>query len=510
MKHVLLALSLVMFTCLPDSNASNAIISEATQECLGCHRTATPGIVSDWESSLHSKVTPSQALRKGKNSQRVSASTFPKTVADVAVGCAECHTMAPGNHKDSFSHNGYQVHPVVSPANCATCHPKELDQYGRNIMSHAYGNLMNNKLYLDMVNNGTGTQSFSHGRLDIKPANNETMADACLSCHGTQVTANGLKTRKTMLGDMDFPVLSGWPNQGVGRINPDGTKGACTSCHPRHSFSIKVARQPATCSQCHKGPDVPAYKVYEVSKHGNIYSSLKDKWTWDSVPWVLGKDFNAPTCATCHVSQIASPEGQIIAERTHQFNDRTAWRLFGLPYAHAHPKSPDTSIIKNKAGLPLPTDLTGEPASDFLITPQEQQIRTERMQQICMGCHSQQWTGNHYKRMENTILETNEKTLTATQILLEAWSSDLAKGPMHNSSIFDEAIEKEWVQQWLFFGNSTRFASAMGGADYGVFANGRWYMNKNIADMKDRIDFLRATAELRKEKDNLSKQKMKK
>jgi hypothetical protein len=29
----------------------------------------------------------------------------------------------------------------------------------------------------------------------------------------------------------------------------------------------------------------------------------------------------------------------------------------------------------------------------------------------------------------------------------------------------------------------------MGGADYGVFANGRWSMSKNIQDMKDWLEF---------------------
>ncbi len=46
-----------------------------------------------------------------------------------------------------------------------------------------------------------------------------------------------------------------------------------------------------------------------------------------------------------------------------------------------------------------------------------------------------------------------------------------------------------WVEQWLFFANSTRFASAMAGADYGVFANGRWYMSKNLQQMSDWLKF---------------------
>ena len=51
-----------------------------------------------------------------------------------------------------------------------------------------------------------------------------------------------------------------------------------------------------------KGPDVPAYPVYAVSKHGNIFDAMKSHWDFDAVPWVAGKHFTAPTCATCHVS----------------------------------------------------------------------------------------------------------------------------------------------------------------------------------------------------------------
>lgn len=33
----------------------------------------------------------------------------------------------------------------------------------------------------------------------------------------------------------------------------------------------------------------------------------------------------------CHVSLLVSPDVTVIAERTHQFNDRLSWRLFGVP-----------------------------------------------------------------------------------------------------------------------------------------------------------------------------------
>jgi hypothetical protein len=228
-----------------------------------------------------------------------------------------------------------------------------------------------------------------------------------------------------------------------------------------------------------------------VSKHGNVYSSLgKSKtWNFNAVPWTVGKDFTAPTCATCHVSLLVSEEGGVVAERTHQMNDRLAWRLFGLIYAHPHPRSPDTTIIKNKGGLPLPTELTGEPAADFLIDSKEQDKRRKSMQSICLACHGRSWVDGQFARMENTIRTTNEMTLAATQVLMSAWDKGAAKGLSQKDSIFNEAIEKKWVEQWLFFANSTRFASAMMGADYGVFANGRWYMSKNLQEMVDWLEF---------------------
>jgi hypothetical protein len=169
-------------------------------------------------------------------------------------------------------------------------------------------------------------------------------------------------------------------------------------------------------------------------------------------------------------------------------NDRLAQRIFGLPYAHPHPLSPDTTIIRNKAGLTLPTELTGEPVMEYLINEAEQEARRARMEQLCASCHSRSWVDGHFTRYENTIKKTNEMTLTATQVLLAAWEKGAAKGPGQGESLFNEAIEKMWVEQWLFYANSTRYSSAMVGADYGVFANGRWYMAKNIQEMIDRLD----------------------
>lgn len=471
--------------------APAAELSSATSECLDCHRVATPGIVDDWEASRHARTAPGEAQKKSDLERKVSTAEIPENLAAVTVGCAECHTLNSGKHRDTFNHNEQEVHVVVSPEDCATCHFIEKIQYQANLMSQAFGNLNDNPVYRDLVDTVNGIQEYhpkQRTTMRAKPSG-KTEAESCFYCHGTRVAVKGTKTRETDLGDMEFPVLEGWPNQGVGRINPDGTKGSCASCHPRHQFSIEVARKPDTCAECHKGPDVPAYPVYKVSKHGNIYSSLEKEWDFTSVPWILGKDFTAPTCAACHASLVVSWDGEIIAERSHAMNDRLPWRIFGLVYAHPHPESPDTTVIKNQAGLPLPTELTGEPAAGYVISKEEQEKRWSIMRKVCLACHDSSWVDNQYARLEHTIGTTNQMTLTATQVLLDAWRLGAAKGLDQGDSIFNEAIEKMWVEQWLFFANSTRFATAMAGADYGVFANGRWQMSKNIQQMLDWIDF---------------------
>lgn len=487
MKHKKLSISLISLWLIFNLSYLESQISDATKACLDCHSVVTPGIVSDWKRSLHSQITPAEALKKNGLSRKVSSSNIPPNLANVVVGCAECHTLNPESHKDTFDHNDFKVHIVVTPNDCSTCHPLEASQYQKNLMSQAHTNLMSNPIYHNLMEFTLGPQIFEKGNLIYEKPATESQNDACLSCHGTKVEVKGTTARETQLGEMNFPVLSGWPNNGVGRINPDGSSGSCASCHPRHSFSISIARKPYTCGQCHKGPDVPAYKVYMVSKHGNIFSSSYHTWNFDAVPWTIGKDFQTPTCATCHASLLVDEMGNVVAERTHQMNDRSAWRIFGLIYAHPHPNTSNTTIIKNKAGLPLPTELTGEPVEEFLISKDEMNQRREKMKNICLSCHANSWIEGFFAKFEKSIEETNKQTLAATLLLLEAWNKGVAKGLP--SSIFDEAIEKMWVEQWLFYANSVRFASAMGGADYGVFAEGRWYLNKNLQKMKNWLKF---------------------
>jgi len=272
-------------------------------------------------------------------------------------------------------------------------------------------------------------------------------------------------------------------------VNLDDSLGSCTACHTRHTFSIEMARKPYTCKECHAGPDVPAFKVYSASKHGNIFSAMHADWDFQPVPWTIGKDFKAPTCAACHVSLLVNTEGSVIAKRTHQMSDRLAWRIFGLIYAHPQPKEPDTTLIRNKDGLSLPTDFSGAAAADFLIDAATRKKRTETMQAVCRSCHDDRWIRGHWQRHESTIAETNAATATATRIMADIWKHGLAQGLGQSANPFDEAVEKIWTDTWLLYGNTIRFSSAMaGGGDYGAFADGRYFMTRRILELNDWLD----------------------
>jgi len=430
------------------------LISEATQECIDCHTAFQPGIVADWQKSRHASTTPVKAMQAAELERKVSSKNVPEDLRNTVVGCAECHQLRPEAHKDTFEHNGY-----------------------------AYKNLAGNEVYQKLQRSIIGKPVRTDGKVHFEPESDPTKAEACYYCHGTVLTVAGTETRDTdIAGELDFPVLKGWPNQGVGRVNLDDSLGACTPCHTRHRFSLEMARKPYTCKECHVGPDVPVYKIYSASKHGNLFETHTAEWDFTPVPWTIGKDFTAPTCAGCHISLLVNTEGEVVVERSHQFNDRLPWRLFGLIYAHPYPKDPDTSIIRNAAGQPLPTDMDGSPAKDFLITAEEQRRRSHQFQQVCLNCHGTSWVKGFWERFENTIQETNATTLVATQMMSDIWKAGLADA----NNPFDQYPEKIWSDQWLFYANTVRFASAMGGGgDYGVFADGRYQMSQNLIQLED-------------------------
>jgi len=476
-------------------------LSQETSACLGCHREYTSGIVEDWLKSRHAKTRPSAALKRPEIERRISAKKVAPPFQNVAVGCYECHSLNPAGHKDNFDHMGFKINVIVSPNDCATCHPAEAKEFSGSKKGHAVGNLMKNPVYRTLVETVISKKAIKEGKVVQLNASDLTRQETCFSCHGTEVKVGGMQEVETKMGKIEVPNLTQWPNQGVGRINPDGSLGACSACHARHEFSIEVARKPYTCAQCHLEPDVPAWNVYHESKHGDIYLSNYQKWNFTAVPWKVGRDFQVPTCSTCHNSLITSPDGKKVADRSHDFGARVWVRLFGLIYSHPQPKHGDTSVLRNKDGLPLPTAFTGEIAGDGLIDKDEQTRRRKMISGVCNSCHSTSWVDRHFAKLDNTIKEVDSLTLVSTLLLLEAWNHGVAEGLPQSKNPFDETIEQMWIRQWLFYANSIKYASAMTGApDYATFKNGWWNLTENLQHMKDWIDLNKSKSDVKSSK----------
>ena len=273
-------------------------ISEASTECVDCHRDSSPALYQQWGRSKHYRAN---------------------------VGCYECH-RAKKSDSDAMEHYGQTIAIIVSPKDCAGCHNREVKEFDRSHHSKGgriLGSLDNVLAEIVEGNNAFVTPGFPNG-------NSAAAVNGCWQCHGSQV--------KVLEGGNLDPAT--WPNSGIGRINPDGSEGSCSACHVRHSFSAAQARHPDTCGKCHLGPDHPQKEIYEESKHGIAFFSNIDKMNLDSEKWIVGEDYSAaPTCSTCHMSQTNT---QAV---THDVGMRISWN--NRPVLSIRPEVSDA-----KMGLP--------------------------------------------------------------------------------------------------------------------------------------------------------------
>ncbi len=352
----------------PAFSAPAPKVSTAGATCLACHSTSTPGIVAQWRSSAH---------------------------AAKGVDCYSCHQA---NAKDpaTFDHYGQQIAVIVTPNYCARCHAKEVAQFEK---SHHAGAAQ----FIGSLDNMLGEI------VEGGPA----AVNGCRQCHGSEVKYTGG-------GKFDADT---WPNSGIGRVNPDGSKGTCAACHGRHAFSSAQARQPENCGKCHMGPDHPQIEIYTESKHGIQFRANINKMNLSSKTWIVGKDYSAaPTCATCHMSATSNQPV------THDVGDRISFTL--------------------------------RPVVSFKLENWE--ARRGAMQDVCFNCHATGWVENFYKQYEGTIDLYNEKFAKPAKAIMDKLyaAGKLTKTP------FDEKLEWIYYELWHHEGRRARMGTAMMGPDY--------------------------------------------
>ncbi|WP_156915779.1 multiheme c-type cytochrome [Desulfatirhabdium butyrativorans] len=365
------------------SMASASPQAVAGQSCVDCHRTRNPGLVEDWEHSVHAKL---------------------------GVGCLKCHQA--GENRSAYVAKAHLVQSqapieaVVSPQTCGQCHPRQAQEFSGSKHAHTIEIMWKIDAWLNQgLNNDIERES------------------GCYVCHGTVVTLVNGK-----------PMDGTWPNVGIGRINPDGSKGSCSSCHTRHRFSVAEARKPDACGQCHLGPDHPQAEIYAESKHGGIFKTEGNRWNWtpDDGHWMAGRDYRAPTCAACHISPAPG------VASSHDVTQRLSWET----------QAP----------------LTVRP-SDFKPFPAQTDWQAERrkMETVCMQCHSEQWTREHFTRFDRVVSLYNETYFLPAQTVMRYLYE---RGLLTESVMFDEPIEWEYYELWHHEGRRARMGTAMMAPDY--------------------------------------------
>ncbi len=385
------------------------VMSEETKQCVACHKKNNPGLVQMWGASKH----------YGAN-----------------VGCYECHA-ADSSDVDAFIHDDKKVKKhisiIVSPADCANCHENEAKEMAKSHHATA-GDIMGSldNLLAEVVEGDSGmiTEGFPEG---VSAA----AVNGCWQCHGSQVK---------VLEDGSLDAAT-WPNTGIGRINPDGSKGTCAACHSRHQFSVAQARHPENCTKCHMGPDHPQKEIYEESKHGIAYQANIDKMNMDNPKWVPGEDYYAaPTCATCHMSETRKEP------ITHDVGDRISWT-------------------------------NRPPVSKHLSNWED---RRDKMYTVCLSCHEEGWVDNFYIQYEGLINLYNRKYGIPGTRLMKA-AKPLMKGPK-----FSHKLDFVWFELWHHEGRRARMAASMQGPDIthweGTYDLGKNFYTEMVPELRELIE----------------------
>ena len=395
-----------------------AQLSEASLECIDCHRKETPAIYQEWGDSKHYRGN---------------------------VGCYECH-KAERNDVDAYDHYDFRISVIVSPVDCANCHSREVAEFSASHHAQAakiLGSLDNVLAEVVEGNRGMVTEGFPEG---VSAA----AVNGCWQCHGSEV-------KVLPEGKLD-PAT--WPNTGIGRINPDGSRGSCAACHQRHSFSVEQARHPDTCGKCHLGPDHPQKEIYEESKHGIAFFSNIDKMNMDSPKWIPGEDYNTgPTCATCHMS--ATKKQNV----THDIGMRISWN--NRPAVSIRPEESDAKM--------------GLPGAD--VSWKE---RRRSMKDVCSACHAEGWIENWYVQYDSLIDLYNNKFAKPGLELMAA-----AK-PLLKPVGFSNKIDFTWFEIWHHEGRRARHGASMQGPDYthwhGTYEVARNFYSELIPELEELVE----------------------
>jgi hydroxylamine dehydrogenase len=397
MKKFLMTLSIFVIVAGFAVTNEAEVSSQIAGRCMTCHKEISTGLYNQWYKSPHA---------------------FHK------VTCIDCHG-AKDSDKDAFMHEGALIATLVTPGDCGNCHQKEAREVGESYHATAGMILESQDAYMAYVAGGQPVAIVG-----------------CESCHGAKVRIDPNSPNKLA------PVS--WPNSGIGRLNPDNTKGSCNACHTRHAFSKAQARQPESCSKCHLGPDHPQKEVYEESKHGNAYYTHLGDMNVESDSWIVGVDyFEANTCATCHMGATRKQA------MTHDVGQRLAWTL--RPIISEHKENWEQKRLN--------------------------------MKDVCTACHTKEFYDGHFYQFDALVRLYDEKFARPAWDIMKMIQN---KGLLENKASFSNKIEWTFWELWHHEGRRARHGAAMMGPDYawwhGIYDVAKHFYFKFLPEAKEYND----------------------
>ena len=441
------------------------LITEQNKGCVDCHRKLSPALVMEWERSKH---------------------------AVIGTGCVDCHKAKEGE-LGSWKHEGAIISALVTPKQCAECHKTEYDQFSRS--HHARAGEILASLDNVLAEKAAGM-----------PGNIADAVNGCWQCHGTIIKfKRDEKGQILRTGPYNKPVIDPdtWPNSGIGRLNPDGSKGSCHACHSRHSFEAKLSRSPENCGKCHMGPDHPQIEIYNESKHGIAFYANRDKMALNvDGDWVLGKTYSAaPTCASCHIGSYMTPTGPTVAN-SHDVGERISWtlrpvistKLNSVVFTDgAKEDYPDTKPLPKIGEEVATTDKIVENEKMVsksvtrkvarLVTWQE---RRDNMKGACLNCHNNTYVDNFYQQYDELVALYNDKFARPAQQLMNDLQVD---GVLNAKAPFEHHVQWVFYELWHHEGRRARHGASMMGPDY-THWHGMYEVAKHFYD-----EFLPAVVE---------------
>jgi hypothetical protein len=364
----------------------------ASGKCAECHVRLQYSVVHQYEMSQH---------------------------AAKGVNCLDCHKPAPG--QKSKEHNGFTVAVSLTAGNCRTCHEPIYQEYLHSrhaavAWAAVFGAESLSPEQVDFAERYQPGYARRPPHPFVKLEGGSAMTSGCSNCHS------------------------------VGRPNDDGTIGACTACHTRHTSSVAIARLPTTCGQCHLGPDHSQLEIYNQSKHGVMFQAQRGLLNLDAPPRTLTtRDMFIPTCATCHMSGING------LKVTHDPSDRLSYFL-----------------------------------ADAITKPRPNKEHAQAaMKQVCNQCHARTLIDRVFTEGEAIIANTNRQVQEAADLMAALKAEGLL-----NPAPFSQPIDFLYFDLWHYDGRTAKHGAFMGGADF-VQWHGNYPMLAKMVELRAQADELR-------------------